>query len=99
MTWLDELDAAAEKATPGPWHAGKPARGLRIYIFDSENRYLFQQQREVEPNAAYVAACSPERIRKLIACVRAADADLIGPGYIGQSARYSSARAALDATP
>jgi hypothetical protein len=56
---LPDLIAAAQAATPGPWHVRTYRRGVSWWVCDSEDRYLFRVQRVVEPNADFVAAAHP----------------------------------------
>ena len=72
MTDLDELERLAKAATPGPWtvvrgHKTKKARSVNpILRFDS----LMQTERP-EENAAYIAACSPDTVLRLVRAARA----------------------------
>ncbi len=81
--WLDELDAAAERAQNAE-RGGTP--------------------RAIERLRSMRDACSPERIRALIACVRAAQhrqsARMERYGDVARAAeKLDAALAALEATP
>ena len=64
------LRELAEKATPGPWHLGEADSEGNYPDLMAGNECLadFCQT----PTAAYIAACSPERIIALLDCVEAA---------------------------
>lgn len=93
---IESLKALAKAATPGAWEKYSPSNGKRTYVIASKGReYLFQQQREVEPNADYVvAACNA--LPKLIACVEAAKAMRRHAPTIKQQQDFDAALAALE---
>lgn len=80
MTRLDDLDALVAAATPGPWFAGEEAanwdlRGVPLAAViggtvEPEDVIACVAAAR-QKNAAFIAACDPTTIRKLIAVVRA----------------------------
>lgn len=64
---LDRLDALAAAATPGPWIADFPD-GAEWSVFAAAKPGNSVLAFDVgEHNAAYIAACDPDTIRRLIA--------------------------------
>lgn len=82
---LKELKELAEKATPGPWghmtdHGqvgdvstadGQPLLQVQARISDGSNRAHSVERRNRD--AAYIAACSPDRILRLISALEKAE--------------------------
>lgn len=87
MTWLDELQEKAEKATPGPWFAcGPDAFYCETDKWESEN-WTVSPEKDVhgwqtdsgysgysisESNAKFIAAANPETVKLLVKIARAA---------------------------
>lgn len=75
---------AIEKAMEGVAHAPAPweAEGTSVYCDDStgqrvattQGEYLFWTEKQKRANAAYIAACSPDRMREVLALARQAEA-------------------------
>jgi hypothetical protein len=74
---LTDLAEKAKRATPGPWGTDEDewSHGVRPYhdhagpiIATWDNRHPADEQHRL--NAAYIAACSPERILALVERVR-----------------------------
>jgi hypothetical protein len=69
MTPLDEIERLAQQATPGPWkkveHGGGDVR-VDLGIEQYDTGILCRA------DAAFIAACSPDVVLKLIAVARAA---------------------------
>lgn len=72
---LDELAALAEKATPGPWTTQKNGNHLRYALIWRPDGHAVAQALGVnfhsessnaESDAAFMAACSPEKIFAMI---------------------------------
>lgn len=98
---LAELDALAGKATPGPWtvfhglyNDGVDAPGGHTVI-PFEDEEMDAAGVDTRETAAYIAACSPERIRAMIAVIQATYSTDV-PGGIN---KFIDARAALEALP
>lgn len=72
---LDQLAQLAARATPGRWAAD----GSEIYAGEGSARMWvgetldLHHRARTEANAAYIAACSPDRVKVLIAVARCAD--------------------------
>ena len=74
---LDELEALARAATPGPWVVQQPEVGSPFYIDthtseDGPEPVVASPMLAALRDAAYIAAWSPERILALVAVARAA---------------------------
>jgi hypothetical protein len=73
--WLDDAVEKAKRATPGPWRYD----GERSAIYDLPQVSAGEEGASLwvcvtpfpEANAAYIAACSPERILALVERMRA----------------------------
>ena len=87
---LAELDALAEKATPGPWHAGRvfansvDAGNAKVGR-DTSSKIICTPAQvggfdSPIDNAAYIAAASPDVVRALVAelRVREKQAEILG---------------------
>jgi hypothetical protein len=96
MTPLDRLEQLARAATPGPWKMD----GRLIIDANTDAVAMVNIARTVEDGHAdstYIAACSPERILRLCACIKAADAMRADDECVTTIMRnYDAARAALD---
>lgn len=76
---IDQLEAAAKAATPGPWkrdNYDRPnmqiiANGNEVIVFHHSHER--QEAARVVPNHQYIALANPDTILKLIAVVRAAE--------------------------
>lgn len=96
---LDELDALAEKATPGPYtldglHIGKP-KEWHAYVESVHGHATVSPQKQ----AQYLAALFPERVRAMIKAIRTADAMRKWATVMPGSIQYDAARAALEKMP
>lgn len=67
-TDLDHLERLALEATPGPWREC----ASEVLIGDHWWRPAEHAHYRNESDARYIAACSPERIRALVAVAKAA---------------------------
>lgn len=83
--FLDELEAAAKKATPGPWFTVfEPVGDDDVGITGYEPSGDFCHSSEAgahlnlryEANANYIALANPEAVLRLIAIARAAESDI-----------------------
>lgn len=73
---LDQLEARAKAATPGPWYT----IWYRIYAYkknvaSAQEVYSYNEEKEIPPkeaeaNAAYIAVASPDTVLELIAELR-----------------------------
>src|SRR3990167_5074810 len=59
----DDLDRAAEAATPGPWHKATTLVGRAVFANDA-GRYVYPED---ETDGRYIALADPTTIRELIA--------------------------------
>ena len=110
---LDDLEALARAATPGPWetylgaYVVEAGRGPDVIDDTAESSFNADVYGwKPQDNAAYIAACSPERILALVAVARAAaDLNVItgktSPrgDMAGDLVRLRAALYALDALP
>lgn len=75
---LDELDALAAGATPGPWKVFRGHYNDGVETLDGHMVIPFEDEEldaagtDTRETAAYIAALPPERVRAMIACIRAA---------------------------
>ncbi|WP_421591155.1 hypothetical protein [Shinella sp. M27] len=76
---VDSIAKAMEGVTPGPWNDSRDIRirgqhdvGLSICFVNCENGS--RTDREARANAAYIAACSPDRMREVLDLARQAEA-------------------------
>lgn len=71
---LGELQALAENATPGPWRTFFcRGEGWGVEVPDAEVVANCDTVTAAKSDAAYIAACSPDRILGLLARLRAAE--------------------------
>lgn len=104
MTTLADLKALADAATPGPWHSVLP--GDVAWAHRHKYRCVAFGKRDSDyttcplqpPDARYIAACSPEVIKALVAVAEAAErtSEAYFHGPAANSHAYAL-RAALDA--
>jgi len=100
MVTLDDLEALARAATPGPWAA----------FHDEDNTWQLVETRTpgaanltddsgvlVSQDAAYIAACSPERVLALVAVVRAARKEERSHSIVRRADTLTDLAVALDA--
>lgn len=78
MTTLDDLAAAAEKATPGPWWTPEQdADPAIVYGPDGDEIATVQgnlgKGQDASDNARFIALADPTTVLRLVAVVRAAD--------------------------
>ena len=80
---IDELQATAKAATPGPWKLSKHGKRVLADIVIDHNGAKFQVERQVsysaphkkqEQDAAYIAAANPAVVDTLIDRLRKAEA-------------------------
>lgn len=71
MSSLTELRELADKATPGPWVDRHPPGDSWISADVSGLTYIVAKGLD-DPDARYIAACSPEVIKALVAVAEAA---------------------------
>ena len=112
MTTLADLRALADAATPGPWHSVLP--GDVAWAHRHKYRCVAFGKRDSDyttcplqpPDARYIAACSPEVIKALVAVAEAAGwwgefMSFIGPPHTAHDQKLLDAidtlRAVLDA--
>jgi hypothetical protein len=80
LSYLDELEAGARKATPGPW---RNDNGYRVYAPNDRDSLGESVLVDTKYNcfdgldAEYISACSPERMLAFIQCLRQS---LLRPG-------------------
>jgi hypothetical protein len=91
--WLAELIETAGKATPGPWQIEPGNFVARDGLVVAE----VPCQGANDDDVPYIAACSPERLRALIAVVRVAWRRYYKNALCG--CPLCEAIAALEATP
>lgn len=71
--WLEELEAKADAATPGPWVAGEVlergtvVRGHNMII---DCRHTPDEGHFGGHNAAFIAAANPQTVQRLVAMVK-----------------------------
>ena len=95
---LDDLEAVARAATPGPWEAEPylyTADDDRVRVTSPSDGPLFNLAEGVEPvNASHIAAFDPPTVRALITRLREAERERDGArwaaGIVGEVARESS---------
>lgn len=82
--WLDDLEAKAGAATPGPWMAGEVMnRGtvVRGYNMIIDCRHTPDEGCFGEHNAAFIAAANPQTVQRLVEMVAAMSSVIAGmPG-------------------
>lgn len=120
---LNELEQLADKASPGPWwcaadstgrecavHANPQEHcdpdGVVMFSFYGQSCYDFTRL-QTEANYEFIAATDPVVVKRLLACIRAADDmrieldhwrnhDQAGTGPDKALSAYDTARAALE---
>lgn len=99
MSSLTELKELADRATPGPWGVFEDDYDKGTLFIgpanQDEGHYYVTGNIDSDPDARYIAACSPEVVKALVAVAEAAEAwldDRYGEGF----ARIAT-RDALDA--
>lgn len=75
---LSAIEKATEGVTPGPWHAAPGTTTGRIVVSPNttkaKRRVAAIGGPDRDANAAYIAACSPDRMREVLALARKAEA-------------------------
>lgn len=75
---VDILEKALEGVTPGPWHDAPGTATGRIVVAPNttkaRRRIAAIGGPDRDSNAAYIAACSPDRMREILALARKAEA-------------------------
>lgn len=88
---LDDLEATAKAATPGPWHQGAHYIGAGGEPYDPE---VFVGQASILCDAEHIAAFDPPTVRALITRIREAERERDearwAAGIVGDVARESS---------
>src|SRR3990172_571258 len=90
---LEALEALARAATPGPWATQDKNiyLGVRVWSSIDKEGYwsgwdsagtIYNEGGHSESDAAYIAACSPERILALVAVAKAAGDVGVYPGQV-----------------
>jgi hypothetical protein len=71
--WIDEAEALAKAATPGPWAQNGPEHAAhQVYTTGLEAMDDWMVALTMEPkDAAHIAYWHPERVRKVLAALRA----------------------------
>lgn len=77
---IELIEKAIEHATPGPWHDAPGTTTGRIVVAPNttkaKRRVAALGGPDREANAAYIAACSPDRMREVLAFVRAMEREI-----------------------
>lgn len=75
---LSAIEKATEGVTPGPWHAAPGTTTGQIVVAPNttkaKRRVAAIGGPDRDANAAYIAACSPDRMREVLALARKAEA-------------------------